>query len=239
MAASVPNCRAYDPAYAYEMAVIIQEGLRVMYEEEQDVFYYLMAMNERYHQPEMPKGVEDGIIKGMYRLKEGKASKHKLQLLGGGAILREVLAAAELLAKDFKVEADVWSVTSFNELRHDALRVQRENQMSPEKKPQLSYVEKCLQKASGPIIAATDYVRLYADQIRPFVKQAYHTLGTDGFGRSDTRAQLRHFFEVDRHYIAVTALYALAQEGTIPMKQVTAAMKKYKIDPDKPNPIGV
>lgn len=237
-ASSVPNCRAYDPAYAYEMAVIIQDGLRVMYEEEQDVFYYIMAMNERYLQPEMPKGVEEGIIKGMYVLKEGKTSRKKVQLLGGGAILLEVLAAADLLANDFKIEADVWSVTSFNELRHEALRVQRANQMMPEKKPQLSYVEKCLQKVSGPIIAATDYVRLYADQIRPFVKQSYHSLGTDGFGRSDTRAELRHFFEVDRYYIVVAALYALAQEGAIPMKQVTEAMKKYKIDPGKANPVG-
>ncbi len=238
-AASVPNCRAYDPAYAYEMAVIIQHGLKVMYEEEQDVFYYIMAMNERYLQPEMPKGVEEGIIKGMYRLKEGKASKQKVQLLGGGAILREVLAAADLLAKDFQVEADVWSVTSFNELRREALDLHRANFLSPEKKPKQSYVEKCLEKAEGPVIAATDYVRLYADQIRPFVVQPYYSLGTDGYGRSDTRANLRHFFEVDRYYIAVAALYALAQAGTIPKKQVTEALKKYKIDPNKPNPVGV
>lgn len=239
MASFVPNCRAYDPAYAYEMAVIIQNGLRVMFQEEQDVFYYIMAMNERYHQPEMPKGVEEGIIKGLYLLKAGKASKQKVQLFGAGAILREVLAAAELLAADFNIEADVWSVTSFNELRREALHIQRENQLSPEKKPALSYLEKCLQKVSGPIIAATDYVRLYADQIRPFLSQSYHTLGTDGFGRSDTRAELRHFFEVDRYYIAVAALYALAEEGTIPQKQVTAAMKKYKIDPKKPDPVTV
>jgi pyruvate dehydrogenase E1 component len=238
-AASVPNCRAYDPAYAYEMAVIIQEGLRVMYQEEQDVFFYIMAMNERYVQPEMPKDVEEGIIKGMYLLKEGGNAKQKVQLLGGGAILREVLAAAELLAADFNVEADVWSVTSFNELRRDALDVQRKNFLAPDKKPQTAYVERCLEKRSGPIIAATDYVRLYADQIRPFLKQAYHCLGTDGFGRSDTRAHLRQFFEVDRYYIAVTALYALAQEGAIPMKQVTEALKKYNIDRNKPNPVTV
>ncbi|HSW70408.1 MAG TPA: pyruvate dehydrogenase (acetyl-transferring), homodimeric type, partial [Gammaproteobacteria bacterium] len=239
-ASFVPNCRAYDPCFAYEMAVIIQEGLRVMYEEEQDVFYYLMAMNERYLQPEMPKGAEEGIIKGLYLLKAGKAAtKHRVQLLGSGAILCEVLAAAELLAKDFKIEADVWSVTSFNELRREALAVQRSNYLSPEKKPQLSYVEKCLHQVSGPIIAATDYVRLYADQIRPFIKQSYHVLGTDGFGRSDTRAQLRHFFEVDRYYIVVAALAALAEEGIIERKQVTEALKKYNIDPDKPNPVGV
>ena len=238
-AASVPNCRAYDPAFGYEMAVIIREGLRVMYEEEQDVFYYIMSMNERYKQPEMPQGVEAGIIKGMYLLKEAGAAKQKVQLLGSGAILLEVLAAAELLANDFKIAADVWSVTSFNELRHEALAVERANRLAPEKKPQISYVEKCLQDCSGPIIAATDYVRLYADQIRPFIKQAYHVLGTDGFGRSDTRAHLRHFFEVDRYYIAVTALYALAQEKTIPFKQVTEALKKYNIDPEKLNPVGM
>lgn len=238
-ASSVPNCRAYDPAFAYEMAVIIQHGLREMFEEEQDVFYYLMAMNERYLQPEMPKGVEEGIIRGMYRLREGKGAKHKVQLLGGGAILCEVLAAADLLAKDFQLEADVWSVTSFNELRREALDLHRRNLLAPEKKPQLSYVEKCLQKAEGPVVAATDYVRLYADQIRPFLKQPYYSLGTDGFGRSDTRAKLRHFFEVDRYYIAVAALYALAEEGAIPKKQVTEALKKYNIDPNKPNPVGI
>jgi len=239
-ASAVPNCRAYDPAFAYEMAVIIQEGLRVMYEEEQDVFYYLMAMNERYVQPEMPKGVEEGIIKGMYLYQSGKkAAKQKVQLLGSGAILREVLAAAELLAKDFNIEADVWSVTSFNELRREALAIQRTNMLAPEKKPQLSYVEQCLKDRSGPVIAATDYIRLYADQIRPFVAHEYHSLGTDGFGRSDTRAELRHFFEVNRYYIVLATLHALALEGAVPTKTVTEAIKKYNIDPNKPNPVRV
>jgi pyruvate dehydrogenase E1 component len=238
-AAAVPNCRAYDPCFAYEMAVIIQEGLRVMYAEEQDVFYYIMAMNERYTQPAMPKGIEADLIKGMYLFKDGGKAKLKIQLLGGGAILREVLAAADLLAQDFEVVADVWSVTSFNELRREALHLQRLNGLAPEKKPQLSYVEQALQKRPGPVLAATDYVRLYAEQIRPFIKQSYHTLGTDGFGRSDTRANLRHFFEVDRYYIVVAALYALAQEDKLPMKQVTAALKKYNIDRHKPNPVTV
>jgi pyruvate dehydrogenase E1 component len=238
-ASTFPTCRAYDPTFAYEMAVIIQDGIRVMYEEQQDVFYYVMAMNERYVQPEMPQGVEEGIIKGMYLFKEGGKGKHKVQLLGSGAILREVIAAAELLQNDFDIAADVWSVTSFNEIYRDAMNIERQNRLNPEKKPQISYVEKCLRERSGPVVAATDYVRHYPEQIRRFVSQKYHTLGTDGFGRSDTRTNLRQFFEVDRYYVAVTALNALAQEGVIPVKQVTEAMKKYSIDPKKPNPITV
>ena len=239
MAANVPNCRAYDPAFGYEMAVIMQDGLKRMFEKEEDVFYYITAMNEKYMQPEMPKGVEEGILKGMYLFKKAEKSKLKVQLLGAGAILREVIAAAELLEKDFEVAADVWSVTSFNELRHEGLALQREHLFAPEKKPKLSYVEKCLEKQEGPIIAATDYVRAYADQIRPFISRSYTVLGTDGFGRSDTRENLRHFFEVDRFYVAVAALSALAKEGAIPASKVTEAIKKYNIDPKKPNPVTV
>lgn len=238
-ASAVPSCRAYDPTFGYEMAVIIQHGMKAMYEEEQDVFYYIMSMNEKYGQPEMPKGVEEAIIKGMYLFKEAGKSKLKVQLLGSGAILREVIAAAELLEKDFDIGADVWSVTSFNELRRDGLNVERLNRLHPEQKPQISYVEKCLEKQDGPIIAATDYIRAYADQIRSFISRSYVTLGTDGYGRSDTREQLRHFFEVDRYYIAVAALHALAKDEKIPASKVTAAIKKYKIDPDKPNPVTV
>ncbi|HSW70167.1 MAG TPA: pyruvate dehydrogenase (acetyl-transferring), homodimeric type [Gammaproteobacteria bacterium] len=239
-AATVPTCRAYDPTFGYEMAVIIQHGLKIMYEQEQDVIYYIMAMNEKYVQPEMPKGVEEGIIKGMYLFREsGSSSKKKIQLLGSGAILREVIAAADLLEKDFEVSADVWSVPSFGELRRDGLNVERENMFSPEKKPKISYVESCLEKHEGPIIAATDYVRAYADLIRPFIKRSYTVLGTDGYGRSDTREKLRSFFEVNRYYIVVAALYALAGEGAIPASQVSDAMKKYKIDPKKPNPVNI
>lgn len=238
-ASSVPNCRAYDPTFGYEMAVIMQHGLKEMFEEEKDLIYYIMAMNEKYVQPEMPKGVEEGIIKGMYLFKKAGKAKHKVQLLGSGAILREVIAAAELLEKDFDVAADVWSVTSFNELYREGFEVQRENRLHPEKKSKATYVETCLEKTEGPIIAATDYVSNYAGQIRPFISRTYITLGTDGFGRSDTREKLRHFFEVDRYYIAVTALYALAQDGKIPTSQVTKALKKYNIDPDKPNPVTV
>lgn len=238
-AAAVPTCRAYDPTFGYEMAVIIQHGLHVMYQEQQDVIFYLMAMNEKYVQPEMPKGVEEGIIKGMYLFKAANKAQHTVQLLGSGAILREVIAAAELLEKDFSVAADIRSVTSFCELRRDGVDVQRANMFAPEKKPQVPYVESCLAKHTGPIIAATDYIRAYADLIRPFVSRSYTVLGTDGYGRSDTRDKLRQFFEVDRYYIAVAALYALAQEGAIPASTVTAAMKKYNIDPKKPNPVTV
>lgn len=239
MAAAVPACRAYDPTFGYEMAVIIQHGLKCMYQEEQDVFYYIMAMNEKYHQPEMPKGVEEGIIKGMYLFKKAGKSKLKVQLLGSGAILREVIAAAELLEQDFGIAADVWSVTSFNELRRDGLDVERFNMLNPDKKPQISYVENCLANSEGPIVAATDYMRSYAEQIRPYISRPYVVLGTDGLGRSDTREKLRHFFEVDRYYIVVAALHALLKNGTLSADKVTEAIKKYNIDPNKPNPVSV
>jgi len=238
-ASTFPTCRAYDPAYGYEMAVIIQHGLKEMVTDEKDVFYYLMAMNERYAQPAMPKGVEEGIIKGMYLFKAAEKAPQTIQLLGSGAILNEVIAAADLLKQDYGIAADVWSVTSFGELRRDGARVERENMLHPEKKPAVSYVTKCLEKTKGPIVAATDYVRAYADLIRPYLNRTYLTLGTDGFGRSDTREQLRHFFEVNRYYIVVAALYALVKEGARPAADVTAAMKKYGIDPKKPNPVTV
>lgn len=239
-AAAVPSCRAYDPTFGYEMAVIIQHGLKVMYQEEQDVIFYIMAMNEKYVQPEMPKGIKEGIVKGMYLFKKGGKSKLKVQLLGSGAILREVIAAAELLENDFAVSADIWSATSFNELRRDGLDVQRYNMLNPEKKAKVSYVEECLAKQEGPVIAATDYIRSYADQIRPFISsREYIVLGTDGYGRSDTRERLRHFFEVDRYYIVVAALHALAKDGSVPATKVTEALKKYNIDPNKPNPVTV
>jgi pyruvate dehydrogenase E1 component len=239
VASGLPNCRAYDPTFGYEMTVIIQDGMRCMFQEEQDVFYYITAMNEKYLQPEMPKGVEDGILKGMYLLQSEGKGKLRVQLFGSGAILREVIAAAELLQNDFGVASDVWSVTSFNELHRDGIAVQRANMFSPEKKPQQPYIEKCLADHEGPVIAATDYVRAYADQVRPYISRSYTVLGTDGFGRSDTREKLREFFEVNRYYVAVAALYALSQDGQVPAKKVTEAMKKYNIDPKKPNPITV
>jgi pyruvate dehydrogenase E1 component len=239
MAATIPNCVSYDPTFAYELAVIVQDGMRRMYQEQEDVFYYLTVMNENYTHPAMPKGAEEGILKGMYKFSASKAkAKTKVQLLGSGTILREVIAAAELLEKDFDVAADVWSITSFNELRREGIDCERWNTLHPEAKARVSYVEQSLD-AKTPVIAATDYIRAYADQIRPFVKAHYKTLGTDGFGRSDTRKKLRGFFEVDRHYVAIAALKALADEGTIAASVVSKAIKLYKVNPDKPNPTTV
>jgi pyruvate dehydrogenase E1 component len=237
LAATIPNCVSYDPTFAYELAVIVHDGMRRMYAEEEDVFYYLTVMNENYAHPAMPQGAEEGIIKGMYKFSASKA-KTKVQLLGSGTILREVIAAAELLEKDFGVGSDVWSVTSYNELRRDGIDCERWNTLHPEAKPRVSYVEQCLD-AKTPVVSATDYIRSYSDQIRPFVKARYKTLGTDGFGRSDYRRKLRQFFEVDRYYVAITALKALADEGTIPASEVSKAIKLYKINPDKPNPTTV
>jgi len=242
IASTIPNCIAYDPTFSYEVAVILHEGLRRMYVEQENVYYYLTVMNENYVHPAMPKGAEEGILKGMYLLGQGaggKRKKQKVQLMGSGTILREVMAAAELLEADFGVSADVWSATSFNELRRDGLDVDRWNMLNPESKPRRSYVSECLEGSPGPVIAATDYMRAFSEQIRPWVPGRYVTLGTDGFGRSDTRAQLRKFFEVDRHYVAVAALKALADEGTIPASKVTEAIRKYKIDPKRPNPWSV
>ncbi|MDO9114400.1 MAG: pyruvate dehydrogenase (acetyl-transferring), homodimeric type [Polaromonas sp.] len=238
-AATIPNCISYDPAYAYELAVIIQDGLRRMYKEQEDVYYYLTVMNENYVHPPMPKGVEEGIIKGMYLLKKAGKKKLKVRLMGSGTILREVEAAAELLENDFGVSAEVWSITSFNELRRDGLDAARWNRLHPEKPQRDSYVGKCLKGGKEPVIASTDYMKAYADQIREFVPANYVTLGTDGFGRSDSREKLRRFFEVDRYYVVVAALKALADEGGLPAAKVSEAMKKYGIDPDKPNPVTV
>jgi pyruvate dehydrogenase E1 component len=238
----IPNCVSYDPTFAYELAVIVQDGLRRMYQEQQDVFYYITVMNENYAHPAMPKGAEEGIIKGMYLLSEGKAKAKapRVQLMGSGTILREAIAAAELLAKDFNVAADIWSATSFSELRREGQDCERWNMLHPEAKPRVSYVEQCMAKREGPVIAATDYIKSYADQIRGFLPGKHYTvLGTDGFGRSDTRKKLRHFFEVDRYYIAVAALKALADEGAIAASEVGKALKLYHINPDKPNPVTV
>jgi pyruvate dehydrogenase E1 component len=242
LASTIPNCVTYDPTFAYEVAVIIQDGMRRMYQEQEDVFYYITVMNENYTHPAMPAGAEKGILKGMYLLSEGKAKKNqaKVQLLGSGTILREVIAGAELLEKDFGIAADIWSVTSFNELRRDGLDVQRWNLLHPEADPRLSHIETCLNDRSGPIIAATDYMKIFADQVRAFLpRRNFTALGTDGFGRSDTRRKLRQFFEVDRRYVAVAALKALADEEKLPQKTVADAIVKYGIDPDKPNPATV
>ena len=239
LASTIPNCVSYDPTYAYELAVIIQDGMRRMYQEQEDVYYYITVMNENYEQPGMPEGVEKGILKGMYLLREGRAKKNapRVQLLGSGTILREVIAGAAMLERDFGVAADIWSVTSFNQLRRDGIEAQRWNMLHPESEPRLGHLETCLTDREGPVIAATDYMKLFADQVRGFLPaRHFQALGTDGFGRSDTREKLRRFFEVDRNYVAVAALKALADMELVPRKKVTEAIRKYGVDPEKPNP---
>ncbi len=240
MSATIPNCVSYDPTFAYELAVIIQDGLRRMVREQEDVFYYITTMNENYRHPEMPEGAEPGILKGMYLFRDGGGTEGdaqpRVQLLGCGTILREVIAAADLLANDFAVAADVWSCPSFTELRREGLDVERWNMLHPTEPPRQSHVETCLSGRAGPVVASTDYMKAFADQIRPFVPRRYRVLGTDGFGRSDYRRKLRNFFEVDRHFVAVAALKALADEGTIKPSVVAEAITRYGIDPEKPNP---
>ncbi|OFE11121.1 pyruvate dehydrogenase (acetyl-transferring), homodimeric type [Pseudohongiella acticola] len=247
LASTIPNCVTYDPTYSYELAVIINDGLRRMYQDKESVYYYITTMNENYTHPEMPKGVEKDILKGMYLLEDGTAKEYKttgkavsdqrVRLLGCGTILREVREAATILRERYKVIVDVWSVTSFNELRRDGMDVSRWNMLHPGKKAKVPYVTKCLEGQEGPVIAATDYMRIYADQVREYVPAAYRVLGTDGFGRSDTRQQLRRFFEVDRGYIVVAALTELVAKGIVNADVVTKAIKELGIDPDKPNPL--
>jgi pyruvate dehydrogenase E1 component len=237
MAANVPNCISYDPTFAYELAVIVHDGLRRMYAEQQSVFYYITTMNENYTQPALPEGVEEGIIKGMYLLQKGGRKKLRVQLMGSGTILQEVIAAAELLRKDFGVESDIWSATSFTELAREGRDCDRHNMLNPDAKPREAYVTRCLKDRQGPVVAATDYVKGYADQIRAWVPGRYAVLGTDGFGRSDLREALRRHFEVDRHFVAMAALKALADEGTIPRSKVADAIRKYKVDVSRPNPL--
>jgi len=217
IAATIPNCRAYDPCFGYELAAIVEDGARRMLEKQEDVFYYLTVANENYAHPAMPAGAKEGILRGMYRLKEGKQA----QLLGSGPILREVLAAADLLEKDWKISAGVWSVTSFTELRRDGMKAERATRYG---RPEKSWVAQCLEKTEGPVIAASDYVSAVADLIRPYIERKYVALGTDGFGRSDTRAALRSFFEVDARHIAVAALAALDPS------LVGSALRRYGID---------
>jgi len=236
-ASTVPNCVSYDPTYAYELAVIIQDGLRRMIAEQENVFYYIACMNENYVHPPMPAGVEDGILRGMYLLDVAGQGTVRPQLMGSGTILREVIAAAELLEKDFGIPCDVWSVTSFNELRRDALSTERWNQLHPEGKPRKSYLEKCLADRKGPYVAATDYMKIVPDQIQRWVPGQYVTLGTDGFGRSDSRQALRQHFEVDRRYITIATLKALADDRMFDHKSVAQAIKDYGIDPDKADPV--
>jgi pyruvate dehydrogenase E1 component len=239
MASTIPNCRAFDPTYGYELAVIIQDGIKKMLEEQQDVFYYITVMNENYVHPGMPSGAENGIIRGMYLLEEDqRESSLHVQLMGSGTILLEVRAAAEILRGQFNIASDVWSVTSFNELRRNALAVERTNRMHPCREAGRTYIEECLEGRKGPVIVSTDYIKLYADQIRQWVRgREFKVLGTDGYGRSDSRKQLRHFFEVDRRWIVVAALEALASRGEVGYSVVLKAMSDFGIDPEKPNPL--
>jgi len=237
LASVIPNCRSYDPTFAYELAVILREGLRRMHDNQENIFYYITVMNENYKHPKIPHDSEKGILKGMYLFKEfNNKGKTKIQLLGSGAIFREMLAAAEILSKDYGIDSDLWSVTSFNELRRDGMETERKNLLNPGEQPEKSYVEKCLRKREGPIIAASDYVRTYADQIRPYLSKPFYSFGTDGYGRSDNRKNLRKFFEVDKEHIVAYALSALAKEQLIPSKFAEKAIKKYNIDKDKPIP---
>jgi len=236
-ASLIPSCVSYDPAYAYELAVIIQDGLRRMYRDQENVFYYITVMNEKYVQPAKPEGVEQGILRGMYLVREGGEGRLRVQLFGSGTILREVLEAADMLAQDFDVAADVWSVTSYSELAREAADVERWNMLHPGKEPRRSFVERQLAKRQGPAVAASDYVRALPEQIRGHVGRRFVVLGTDGWGRSDTRAKLRHFFEVDRNFVAVAALRALADEGELDVGRVAEAIRKYGIDPERPSPV--
>ena len=242
VASTIPNCVSYDPTFAYELAVIVHHGLERMFSAQESVFYYLTVMNENYPQPKMPAGCEEGILMGMYLVREGAAPKKakdkrpRVQLMGSGTILREVIAAAELLDADFEVDADVWSATSFTELRRDGMAVERWNRLHPTGKQRRSYVETCLEARDGPAVAASDYMRLFAEQIRPWVGRRFVTLGADGFGRSDMRSRLRRFFEVDRFHVTVTALKALADEGEIGSQVVAGAIERYGIDPELPDP---
>jgi pyruvate dehydrogenase E1 component len=246
-AATVPNCRAYDPTFAYELAVIIHDGLRRMYVDGENVFYYITVMNENYAMPRMPRGVAPGILKGMYLYEQGGRGKVRATLMGSGAILREVIAAAEVLEKEFGVPADVFSVPSFSELRREALECERWNLLNPDQPPRVPYVAQCLKDREGPFIAATDYMRAMPDQIRQWVpggesaREGGHSrfvvLGTDGYGRSDARAALRHHFEVDRRFIVLAALKALADEGKVDRATVAKAIGTLGIDSDKPNPL--
>ena len=237
MFSMVPTCRSYDPAFSYELAVIMQDGLRRMYQDKEAVFYYITLMNESYQHPPMPKGAEEGIIKGMYLFKQGNEKlRERVQLLGSGAILREVIIASEILEQQFGVAADVWSVPSFNLLRNDIESIDRYNRLHPSATPKRSFVQECLDSQKGPVIAATDYMKLLANQIRQAIKQPYYVLGTDGFGRSDTRSALRNFFEVDAKMVTYTALKALTNQNQFKKDQLLSAMKKLDINPDRPDP---
>jgi pyruvate dehydrogenase E1 component len=249
LASTIPNCIAYDPTYAYELAVIVMSGLKRMYEDMDSVFYYITTMNENYLQPAMPEGVEEGILKGIYRLEDGgrkefrptnlnkSFGENRIRLLGSGTILLEVREAARRLREEYDITVDVWSVTSYNELRREALQVERRNVLNPDNKPIKPFVTDQLGKEKGPIISATDYMKIYSDQLREFMPDNYRVLGTDGFGRSDTREKLRHFFEVDSKYIMLAALTELRDYKVVSSKDIKSFMKSNGISSSKPDPV--
>ncbi|ODS22724.1 pyruvate dehydrogenase (acetyl-transferring), homodimeric type [Candidatus Endobugula sertula] len=240
MANTIPNCKSYDPTYNYELAVIIQHGMQRMYVDKDNCFYYITTMNENYQHPTMPEGIEEAIIKGLYKLQAGMSNKkNRVQLMGAGTILREVEAAADILRKEYKIEADVWSMTSVNELARDGQEVNRYNMMHPNATPKKPYITEQLEGSQGPVIAATDYMKMYVEQLRDFIPGSFTVLGTDGFGRSDSREQLRRFFEVNRYYVVIAALKALADEGAIKVSTVTKAIKDLGLDADKANPMSI
>jgi pyruvate dehydrogenase E1 component len=237
MSATIPNCKSYDPTYSYELAVIIQDGLQRMYVNQEDIFYYITVMNENYEHPAMPQGAEADILKGMYLFKKGNENQFpRVQLLGSGTIFREVEAAAQLLRDDWGVEADLWSCPSFTELARDGQACERWNRLHPTQPAKVPHVSERIQAINGPVIAATDYTRAFAEQIRAFIDAPYTVLGTDGFGRSDTRENLRSFFEVDRYHITIAALKSLADAGEFDPAKIKHAIPKYAIDPDTTAP---
>jgi pyruvate dehydrogenase E1 component len=236
----IPNCVSYDPTFAYELSVIVQDGMRRMFQEGEDIFYYITVENENYTHPEMPEGAEEGIRKGLYLFRKGGEGAKKVQLMGCGAILREAIAAANILEQDFGVSADVWSATSFSELRRDGVDCARWNRLNPEQEPRIPWITQCLRDRTGPVIAASDYVRGFADQVRGFLPQEdFIVLGTDGFGRSDTREKLRRFFEVDRQHIVYAALYTLYRRELLSLGELIEARESLGIDPAKVNPVTV
>jgi pyruvate dehydrogenase E1 component len=239
LSATIPNCVSYDPCFSYELAVIMQNGLERMIKNQEDVFYYITLMNENYQHPEMPKNINEDIIKGIYKFSETKTKGPKVQLMGSGVILREVIEAANILEKDFKVSSTVFSVTSFTEVRRDSLDVERWNMRNPEKVEKQSVLDKIIVDLESPIITATDYMKSFAEQIATFLPNKFISLGTDGFGRSDSREALRDFFEVDRYHIVIAALKALTERKEIDKSVLLQAIKKYKIVNDKPNPVSL
>jgi len=244
---TIPNCISYDPCFGYEMAVIIHNGMTRMLTNRESVYFYITAMNENYVHPPMPEGAEEGIIKGIYKFREiaegdkKKAQKFKtrVRLLGSGTILREVIEAAKMLEKDWDVGAEIYSVTSFNELARDGLEVERWNMLHPNDDPRVPYITQVLGNDDAPVVSSTDYMKCHSDQVREYVPATFTTLGTDGFGRSDTREKLREFFEVDRRYVTIAALHALSMDGEMDKPTVAKAVQQYAIDPDKPNPAKV